>query len=256
MLGAIAGDVIGSLYEFSPIKTTEFPLFQSSCHVTDDTVLTVALADTILSGGDFVDNLHEYFRLYPNAGYGGTFYRWARHGNREPYNSWGNGSAMRASPVGFAYDTLPEVLEEAKRSAEVTHNHAEGIKGAQAIAASVFLARKGSSKEEIRDYVRRTFGYGLYVPLDEIRPDYEFDVSCQGSVPVAITAFLESSDFEDTVRKAISLGGDADTLACMAGAIAHAFYGLPEPIATRTMDFLDERLAAVTLEFCHEYGCF
>jgi ADP-ribosylglycohydrolase len=163
---------------------------------------------------------------------------------------------MRVSPVGFAYETLPEVLEEAKRSAEVTHNHPEGIKGAQAIAASVFLARTGASKAEIQEYVRRTFGYGLYVPLDQIRPSYEFDVSCLGSVPVAIMAFLESGNFEDAVRQAISLGGDADTLACMTGAIAHAFYGIPEAIATRTMDFLDERLAAVTLEFCHEYGCF
>ncbi|MGV3720049.1 MAG: ADP-ribosylglycohydrolase family protein [Actinomycetota bacterium] len=257
MLGAIAGDVIGSVYEASPIKTTEFPLFDPGCRFTDDTVLTVALADTLLSGGDYVDALHEYFHLYPDAGYGGTFYRWARAGCREPYNSWGNGSAMRVSPLAFVHETLAEVLDAAERSAAVTHSHPEGVKGAQAIAAAIFLARKQSSKDEIRVYVRRTFGYGLYVPLEQIRPSYRFDVSCQGSVPVAIMAFLESESYEDAVRKAISVGGDADTLACMAGGIAQAYYGgVPEAIATRTMDFLDERLSAVVLEFCHTFSCF
>jgi ADP-ribosylglycohydrolase len=204
-----------------------------------------------------VDALHEYFHLYPNAGYGGTFYRWARTGCREAYNSWGNGSAMRVSPVAFAHESLAEVLDAAERSAVVTHNHPEGVKGAQAIAAAIFLARKQSSKDEIRDYVRRAFGYGLYVPLEQIRPSYHFDVSCQGSVPVAIMAFLESESYEDAVRKAISVGGDADTLACMAGGIAQAYYGgVPEAIAMRAMDFLDERLSAVVLEFCHTYSCF
>ena len=255
MLGAIAGDIIGSLYEASPIKTTEFPLFQPSCYFTDDTVLTVAVADWLLTGGDLVDHLHEYFHIYPGAGFGGTFFRWASARNREPYNSWGNGSAMRVSPVPYAFESLDTVLQEAERSAAVTHNHREGIKGAQAIAAATFLARKGSDKEEIRQYLRKTIGYGLYVPLDLIRPDYMFDVSCQGSVPVAITAFLESESFEDAVRKAISVGGDSDTLACMAGAIAQAYHGIPEPIAMQTLDFLDERLSNVVLEFGHEYGC-
>lgn len=257
MLGAIAGDIIGSVYEASPIKTTEFPLFDRGCRFTDDTVLTIALADSLLTGGDFVDALHEYFHLYPNAGYGGTFYRWARTGCREPYNSWGNGSAMRVSPVAFAHESLSEVLDAAERSAAVTHNHPQGIKGAQAIAAATFLARKQSSKDEIRNYVRRTFGYGLFAPLDLIRPEYRFDVSCHGSVPVAITAFLESESYEDAVRKAISMGGDADTLACMAGGIAQAHYGgVPEPIAEQALSFLDDRLTAVVLEFCHEYSCF
>src|SRR3954447_1023697 len=178
-------------------------------------LIVITLADSLLHGTRFVDLLKRYYRAYPHAGYGGSFDQWAQSERSDPYNSWGNGSAMRASPVGFAFPTLEEVLEQAKKSAEVTHDHPEGIKGVQAVASAVFLARTGQSKEQIKGFVETSFGYYLDTPLDEIRPKYEFQVSCQKSVPQAIRAFLESDDFEDAVRKAISLGGDSDTLACM-----------------------------------------
>jgi ADP-ribosylglycohydrolase len=251
MLGAIAGDVIGSVWESAHIKTPHFyPLFSPQCRPTDDSVLTVALADSILSGADFTDKLKEYFRLYPHAGYGGTFYRWAQSLRRSPYNSWGNGSAMRVSPVGWAYGTLDEVLHHAKRSADVTHNHPEGVKGAQATASAIFLARTGKSKPEIMEYVETTFGYDLTRTLEAIRPGHRFDVSCQGSVPESIIAFLESESYEDCVRKAISLGGDTDTMACIAGGIAEAFYGgVPEQIQVEVFLRLDERLSEVIERF-------
>ncbi len=256
MLGAIAGDIIGSVYEFRPIKTTRFPLFHPLCRFTDDTVLTVALADSLMHGTPFVGLLKQYYRAYPHAGYGGSFDQWAQSADSRPYNSWGNGSAMRVSPVGFASSTLDDVLSQAKRSAEVTHDHPEGIKGAQAVASAVFLARTGQSKEQIKNYVERAFGYDLDTKLDEIRPTYEFRVSCQKSVPQAIRAFLESDNFEDAVRKAISLGGDSDTLACMAGGIAQAFYGgVPDVITRRVYERLDNQLGDVTREFTAEFGC-
>jgi ADP-ribosylglycohydrolase len=256
MLGAIAGDVIGSIYERRPIKTTRFQLFHPLCRFTDDTVLTVALADSILHGTPYVDLLKRYYLAYQNAGYGGSFHQWAQSERSDPYNSWGNGSAMRVSPVGFAFGTLDEVLDQAKRSAEVTHDHPEGIKGAQAIASAVFLARAGKSKDQIKNYIETTFAYHLNTPLDEIRPKYEFNVSCQKSVPQAIRAFLESEGFEHSVRLAISLGGDSDTLACMAGGIAHAFYGgVPDEISRRTYEILDDHLGIVTRTFMQEYGC-
>jgi ADP-ribosylglycohydrolase len=254
MLGAIAGDVIGSVYEGNPIKTTDFPLFSSASTFTDDTVLTVAVADAILQNTEYVEKFKEYYRLYPHAGYGGTFRSWAASTGTQPYNSWGNGSAMRVSPVGFAYSTLEQVLAEAKHSAEVTHNHPEGIKGAQATACAVFLARTGSSKADIRAYVETTFGYDLSQTLDEIRPTYAFDVSCQGAVPQAITAFLESDSYEDAVRKAISLGGDSDTQAAIAGGIAEACYGsVPEPILQKVWKRLDDRLRQVVQQFYSTY---
>jgi ADP-ribosylglycohydrolase len=256
MLGAIAGDIIGSVHEWQPIKTTRFRLFHPASRFTDDTVLTVALADSLLHDKPYVDLLKRYYRAYPKAGYGGTFHRWAQSDSTEPYGSWGNGSAMRVSPVGFAFGTLDEVLEQAKRSAEVTHDHPEGIKGAQAVASAIFLARTGNSKDAIRAYVETAFGYDLGTPLDEIRPRYCFEVSCQHSVPQAIRAFLESDDFEDAVRLAISLGGDSDTLACMAGGIAQAFYGgVPEEIRRRVYEILDEPLGDVTRQFTEAFGC-
>ncbi|MEW6529473.1 MAG: ADP-ribosylglycohydrolase family protein [Thermodesulfobacteriota bacterium] len=254
MLGAIAGDIIGSVYESAPIKTIDFPLFREDCFFTDDTVLTVAVADCLLSRANYPDKFKEYFRLYPFAGYGSAFYTWASSASREPYGSWGNGSAMRVSPIGMALDSLDEVLKEAERSASVTHNHPEGIKGAQATAAAIFLARSGASKEDIRRFVTTTFGYDLSEPLDSIRPRYRFDISCQGTVPPAITAFLESEDYEDAIRKAISLGGDSDTLACITGGIAEAFYGgVPQHIATRVREILDDRLNGVVTEFYGRY---
>jgi ADP-ribosylglycohydrolase len=254
MLGAIAGDVIGSVYEARPIKTTDFPLFHDRCRFTDDTVLTVALAESILDGTPYVSLLKSYYRRYPKAGYGGSFHHWALSPASEPYNSFGNGSAMRASPVGFAYDSLDEALARARASAEVTHDHPEGIKGAQAVAAAIFLARTGSTRDDIRAYVTTTFGYDLDRTLDDIRPRYAFDVTCQGSVPEAILAFLESTSYEHAVRLAISLGGDADTQACIAGGIAHAFYrGVPPEIADRALEILDAPLADVTRRFLDRY---
>lgn len=224
MIGAIAGDIIGSVYEGAPIKTTDFQLFSLHSTFTDDTVLTVATADCIVNGKDYARTYKEYGRRYPRAGYGGKFLRWLMSSGYEPYNSFGNGSAMRVSPVGFAFQTLEEVLSQARRSAEVTHNHPEGIKGAQAVAAAVFLAREEIPREEIKIYIQDNFNYTLQQHLNQIRPHYRFDSSCQGSVPQAITAFLESDNYEDAVRKAISIGGDSDTIACIAGGIAQAYY--------------------------------
>lgn len=256
MLGAIAGDVIGSVHEGSGTKTKNFPLFTEWSKKTDDTVLTVAVAEALLTGRWYVELFHEYFEDYPLAGFGGTFIKWAGHKKTEPYNSWGNGSAMRVSPVGYAFDTLAEVLDEAERSAAVTHNHPEGIRGAKAVAGAVFLARTGQSKEDIRRFVTGAdIGYALPGSLDAIREDYRFDVSCQGSVPQAIQAFLEATDFEDAVRNAISLGGDADTQACIAGAIAEPFFGgVPTTIADPVWEKLDERLTGFTRSFRDRFG--
>jgi ADP-ribosylglycohydrolase len=255
MLGAIAGDIIGSVYEgkaaWQHFRTPRFePLFHPRARFTDDTVLTIAVAESILHGCDLVDRLKEYARSYPGAGYGGTFRKWAQSEDRKPYFSWGNGAAMRVSPVGYAYDLLDEVLMRARWAAEVTHDHPEGIKGAQATAAAVYLARTGSSKEEIRDTIERKFGYDLSARLDDIRPRFAFDVSCQGTVPPAILAFLESTDYEHAVRLAVSLGGDADTLACITGGIAQAYYGgVPGPIREQAWARLDEDLRGVIAEF-------
>ncbi|MFW6081305.1 MAG: ADP-ribosylglycohydrolase family protein [Desulfosalsimonas sp.] len=253
MLGAIAGDIIGSVYEARPVKTKDFPLFAWGCRFTDDTVLTVAVADAVLSGANYVDKFHEYFERYPHAGFGGSFMQWAMLRSRQPYYSFGNGSAMRVSPVGFAFDDLETVLEEAEKSAAVTHNHLEGIKGAQAAAACVFLAKTGEGKEEIRDFISGRFFYDLEQPLADIRKTYRFDASCQGSVPQSIIAFLEGGDWEDAVRNAISLGGDADTMAAIAGGIAEAYYGLPEHIAQKALSFLDDSLRRVVDEFNRKF---
>ncbi len=255
MLGAIAGDIIGSVYEHRNIKTTDFPLFSTDSCFTDDTVLTVAIADSLLTGSGYADKLKEYFRLYPGAGYGLHFMLWASSDQVEPYNSWGNGSAMRVSPVGLAFDSMEEVLLQAARTAEVTHNHPEGIKGAQATAAAVFMARTGGSKKVIRHFIEHRFAYDLSEPLDSIRESYTFDISCQGSVPQAIIAFLESEGYEDAVRKAVSIGGDSDTIACIAGGIAQAFYkGVPDEIETIVKAILDERLNRVVAEFGEEFS--
>ena len=254
MLGAITGDIIGSIYEWDNIKTKDFPLFSEHSTFTDDSVLTVALADAILHGSDYGEVMREYFRRYPRAGYGGSYQRWASDPSMGPYNSWGNGAAMRTSPVGFAYGSLDEVLAKAELFASYTHNHPEGIKGAQATSACVYLARMGAGKEDIKAYVIDQFEYDLSRTLDEIRPDYHFDVSCQGTVPVAITAFLESTNFEDAVRNAISLGGDSDTLACITGGIAEPFYGeVSQDIRKQTLSRLDEPLVDVVNQFYNRY---
>jgi len=253
MIGAIAGDIIGSVYEWENIKTKQFDLFSPNCCFTDDSVLTVALAESILTGTDYTSLMKAYYRRYPRAGYGGLFHRWAHAQEAQPYNSWGNGAAMRISSVGYAFNTLDEVLVRATQYTAVTHNHPEGIKGARAVAAAIFLARTGSTKDEIKRYTVENFSYDLSLSVDEIRPAYRFDESCQGTVPQAFVCFLESTDFEDAIRNAISLGGDSDTLACITGGIAQAHYGVPAGIAERAMSILDEDLRSVTDRFMHRY---
>jgi ADP-ribosylglycohydrolase len=254
MIGAIAGDVIGSVHEHLGTKSFDFELFPPGCRFTDDTVLTVAVAECLLSGSSYIDAFHEYFFAYPDAGYGYNFFQWASSGDRKPYNSWGNGAAMRISAVGQAFDRLEDVLAHAARATEVTHNHPEGIKGAQATAAAVFLARQGESKKHIQEAVERMFEYDLHPTLEMLRPEYRFDVSCQGTVPPALIAFLESNDYEDAVRKAISLGGDADTLACITGAVSEAHYGgVPAHIETGALAVLDDRLRGVVKRFQERY---
>ena len=239
MFGAIVGDVVGSYYEFFNCKNEVFPLFCEKTRFTDDTVLTIAIADAFMNGKDYAITLKEYARKYPLAGFGGSFVNWVDSNSIAPYNSWGNGSAMRVSSIAWLCNNLDDVLEESKKTAEVTHNHPEGIKGAQAIAASIFLAREDHNKEFIKNYIAKTFGYNLNRTLAEIRPSYNFDVSCQGSVPEAIIAFLESSNFEDCIRKAISIGGDSDTIAAMAGGIAEAYYkAIPEEILKKVFDIV------------------
>lgn len=255
MLGAIAGDIIGSVFEANPVKNTGFPLFSTYSTFTDDTVLTVAVAYSILEKVDYAKAFKVFGQKYPDAGYGGSFYQWIFSPNSGPYNSWGNGSAMRVSAVGFAFDSIDDVLDEAGKSAAATHNHPEGIKGAQATALAVFLARKGESKEYIKREIGKRFAYNLKRTLDEIRPEYHFDVSCQGSVPESIIAFLESKNFEGAVRKAISLGGDSDTMACIAGGIAHAFYKeIPQEIVTNVKERLPKEFLVIIDKFSQTYG--
>lgn len=255
ILGAIAGDVFGSIYEWHNIKTTDFDLFNSECDYTDDTVLTVAIADSLINKKDFALTLWEYGNKYPGRGYGGRFQMWLMKDSRKPYGSYGNGSAMRVSPVGFAFDDLETVLKVARQSAEVTHNHPEGIKGAQATAAAIFLARKGASKNDIKDYITTTFKYNLRFTVDEIRPVYYFDETCQGTVPEAIVAFLESTSFENAIRLAISLGGDSDTLACITGGIAAAYYkSIPPDIVHFVTEKLPDEFIDVLKRFEMMYG--
>ncbi len=255
MIGSIVGDIIGSVHEGIGTKSPDFVLFDPFCRFTDDTVMTVAVADKLLNGGNYVDRYHDYFHAYPQAGYGQSFILWAGYRKQEPYGSWGNGSAMRVSPVAYALDSLEEVIAEAGRSAEVTHNHPEGIRGAQATAAAVFLARTGTAKPEIKRQLESMFAYDLSTPLAEIWHEYTFDVSCQGSVPQSIIAFLESSSYEDAIRKAISLGGDADTMACIAGGIAEAFYGgVPPEISQPALALLDPPLLDVVNQFQLRYS--
>ena len=256
MLGAIIGDIAGSVYEWNNIKTKDFPLLSRKCFFTDDTVMTVAIAEGIEKGGDkgdYVSSMKKYGKLYPDAGYGGRFGNWLFSEDAAPYGSYGNGSARRVSPVAGAYDGIGQVEEKAALSAEVTHSHPEGIKGAQATAACIYLARTGSSKDTIREYVVRRYGYDLGRSLDQIRPEYRFNETCQETVPQAITAFLESTSFEDAIRNAISLGGDSDTLAAITGSIAEAAYGIPEELKERAFEFLDDRLGAVIRSFREEY---
>jgi len=249
MIGAIAGDIVGSIYEWENIKTTEFPLFGKGCCFTDDTVMSVAVADWLMQGGNLENTLKAYGRRYPYAGYGEFFIDWLQSETSKPYNSWGNGSAMRVSPVGWLFDTFEETLNVARQTAEITHNHPKGIKGAQATALCIYLARIGESKEYIKDSTQKLFGYNLDRTCDEIRPDYLFDVSCQGTVPEAIIAFLESNNFESAIRLAVSLGGDCDTLTCITGGIAEAYYGIPPWIKKEALNRLTDDLRNIVIEF-------
>ncbi|MEM9118278.1 MAG: ADP-ribosylglycohydrolase family protein [Cyanobacteria bacterium P01_F01_bin.56] len=256
MLGAIAGDMIGSVYEFDNHRSKNFPLFTTATTFTDDTILSVAVADVLLNSGDYAQAFKKYYRRYPNpaGSYGARFHQWAAAPTVAPYNSWGNGSAMRVSPVGFAGNSLASVLTEAEKTAAVTHNHPEGIKGAQATAAAIFLARQGRSQDDIRKFVMEQFGYNLQRTVDDIRPVYSFNESCQGTVPEAIIAFLDATDFEDAIRNAVSLGGDSDTLTCITGGIAEAFYGgVPDHIRQPVLERLDEPLRNVVEEFRDRY---
>lgn len=274
MIGAIVGDIVGSIYELHNVKTKEFPFFGERCSFTDDTVMTIAVADALMNGGkndDFINSMKKYGRMYPRAGYGGRFRAWLRSNDRDPYNSWGNGSAMRVSPVGWIMDCgfcartgmwPSNGRAIAKRSAAVTHNHPDGIKGAVATADAIFICRLFSEKWEddygnrllptmeeckrmVKEHTEQIYGYDLSRTLDEIRPTYHFDASCQRTVPEAIIAFLESTDYEDAIRNAISLGGDSDTLAAITGGIAEAAYGVPQWMQDRAWELLDEPLRNV-----------
>jgi len=260
MYGAILGDIIGSPYEFDRgNKTKDFPLFCKFSEFTDDTVMTIAVADAFLPVQPEMDDntirqrvvakMQKYGRLYPHAGYGSQFRRWLRDRHPQPYNSWGNGSAMRVSSVGWLYNDLEIVRRMARLSADVTHNHPEGIKGAEATAAAIFLARTGSTKAEIKAYIEESFHYDLSRTCDEIRPGYRHVESCQETVPEAITAFLEGQSFEDVIRTAVSLGGDCDTLTCIAGSMAEAFYGVPEELKSEYRKRLPEDLWEVLQRF-------
>lgn len=257
MLGAIIGDIVGSVYEFGSPKTKGFELFLHSCSPTDDSVMTIAVGlacvDTNCENEDsfkyaLIRRMHELGEMYPDAGYGEQFYHWLMREDTKPYNSFGNGSAMRVSPVAWVAISLNEAITFARWSAEVTHNHPEGIKGAEAVAAAIFLARDGKSKDEIRAYIEENY-YDLDFTLDEIRPSYRFDVTCQGSVPQAIECFLEADNFEDAIRNAISLGGDGDTQAAIAGSIAEAYYGIPDELSEKVFGFMDDTLTEYYEEF-------
>lgn len=258
MLGAIIGDMVGSIYEFNPFKSTDFPFLQEGCYCTDDSIMTVAVAQALMDSyktsdekikDTLVRSMRYFGNLFPFSGYGGTFGAWLTFVNPEAYDSYGNGSAMRVSPAGWLFNDWEETLRVAKLTSEVTHNHSEGIKGAQAVAATIYMARKHMPKNEIKVYLEDQFGYDLSRTIDEIRPSYYFDVTCQGSVPESIICFLEGNSFEEVVRLAISLGGDADTQGAIAGSIAEAYYGIPDEIVAEAMNYIPEPIQAVIDRF-------
>lgn len=262
MIGAIIGDIVGSRFEHDGIKTKDFELFARSCSFTDDSVMSLAVAKAILMSradrsdlsGNAVKWMQEIGRRYPNCGYGGNFIYWVFSEDPKPYNSFGNGSAMRVSGAGFAAGSLDEAKEISKLVTEVTHNHPEGVKGAEATAVAIYMAKTGCSIEEIREYIDKNY-YPMDFTLDEIRDEYTFDVTCQGSVPQALQAFFESTDFEDAIRNAISIAGDSDTLAAICGGVAQAYYGVPDEIREKALGYLDERLKGVLLDFEDRYDC-
>ena len=253
MIGAIIGDYVGSIYEWDNIKTTEFPFFSPECRFTDDSVMSIAVADALMNGLDMAASLRKYGRMYPRAGYGGSFRRWLAADDAPSYGSYGNGSAMRVSAAGWAASSLEEALALAEQSALPTHSHPEGVRGAQTVAGCIWLLRQGKSKADVRQWAI-SHGYQLDFTLDEIRPFYQFDVTCQGSVPQAITAFLEAVDFESAVRLAISIGGDSDTIACIAGSLAEACWGVPDWMAAHVAARLPEPLYAPLAAFEAKYA--
>lgn len=257
MTGAIIGDIVGSRFEFNNIKSKHFTLFSHRCFFTDDTVMTLAVANALCGYESITDyeefkttlikSMHSVGGHYMHCGYGGRFYRWMKNKDTYPYNSFGNGSAMRVSPVAWYAKSLSEAENLAKATAEVTHNHPEGIKGAVSVAGAIYLARTGSTKEEIKEYVSKF--YNINFTLDEIRPDYVFHVSCQGSVPQAFEAFFESDSFEDAIRNAVSIGGDSDTIAAIAGSVAEGFYGVSKKLKKKAESYLDTRLLEIYNNF-------
>lgn len=249
IIGGPIGDIIGSVYEENPVKSLDFQLFNEKSRFTDDTVMTVAVADWLLNKKDLIRTLQEWGLQYKNRGFGWNFYCWLRKDNPLPYNSFGNGSAMRVGPIGYYAEDEKMVLKLAKESASVSHNHPEGIKGAQAIALSVFLANQGFSKNEIRSKIENLFDYDLQRDCKSIKAHYSFDSSCQGSCPESIIAFLESTDYENAIRLAIYLGGDSDTIGCMAGSIASAFYGVPEGLYKQAMMYLSDDMRKIITTF-------
>lgn len=257
IIGAICGDIIGSVYERHSIKTKEFKLFSEISHFTDDTVLTLAIANWLLEDKNSMEvlskNLREFASTYPHAGYGRSFMHWIYQDSSESYGSWSNGSAMRVSPCAWVAKSLEESQNLAKTSAIVTHSHPEGIKGAQATSDAIYLARTGSTKDEIKNHIETAYGYDLSRTLDEIRPDYDFELECAKSVPESIICFLEAEDFEDAVRNAISLGGDADTQAAIAGSISSAYWDVPQDIYENALNRLDDNLFTVFKNFNRKF---
>lgn len=250
LMGTICGDIIGSWYEFATTKRYSFEIFSERSKFTDDTVCTIGIADALLKGMRFEDSLRHWCLKYPRAGYGGMFSSWIHSFIKEPYNSWGNGSAMRVSPVGIHANTLDECLSLARQTAKITHNHPEGIKGAQAVASAIFLALHGSNKTEIKDYIEIQFSYDLSRKYKDIQPSYRFEVSCQKSVPESIIAFLESVDYESAIRMAVAYGGDADTMSAIAGGIAAAYYGeIPQHILNNCSNILPPDILSVIESF-------
>lgn len=262
MIGSIIGDIVGSIYEFTPnnIKTKQFELFNPNGSYTDDSILTFATADWLLHGGEVAHYYSKYGEKYPwpMGGYGGGFKLWLvrsiRHQDYRPYNSCGNGSAMRVGPVGWAFDTIEEILAKAKESAECTHNHPEGIKGAQATALAIMMARHGCDKNEIRSEIEKRFEYDLQFTCEQIRPTYTWGGTCQDSVPQAIVAFLDGEDYEDSIRNAISIGGDSDTIGCITGSIAEAYFGVPADLRNSAMNYLPEEFQSIISEFENKFG--
>lgn len=253
MYGAIIGDICGSIYEFNNFKTDnpeEIQIPGPGCYFTDDTVLTCAVIDALLLKRNYKKTLYRWANKYPKRGYGRRFIYWFTSLFPRPYNSFGNGSAMRVSAIGWCFETIEETLSEAKRSAEITHSHPEGIKGAQAVAASIFFARKGADKKTIKKYIEDTFDYNLQRKLSDIRPKYIFDLSCQGSVPEAIIAFLESKDYISAIQNAISIGGDSDTIACITGGIAEAYYQkIPDELIKYAKSILSKEMIKLLEKF-------